>query len=375
MHIAICFDGQGKHDVRVVRKWIKNKPEILGRLQEIQKLLSFDLEEIAFDGCKANQLDYMQTLSFIWNQILFEYYIKKIPFKPAFAFGHSLGHYNALVSAGVLSFEEALQVVEERSSLVARGFSNEQCGMLHVKYSDVESFARLNTLCQVHSRLGRVLEISIHNSKHDIVVSYFGYSVQEAREALKEFSLKPLAVQAPYHSSAMETIGTDFYRVIEPLRPKTPQIPVLSNVTARPISEFLCKKDLMLHLTCPLFMDACMQYCVDQEVNTIVHLSLSNIVPTLLELNCPECSCYHLADPKQEQAFFLLTEDHNRNVQEEYRKLLGGFSAIAGLPNKKNIDFVEIHNAMTAYQNLAGGIGSDELAHMQKLYGQACEAF
>lgn len=373
MRIAIGFDGQGRHDVQAIRKWTADKPEAQEWLQKIQGLLSFNLEEVAFDERRVNQLAYMQTLSFIWNQMLFDYYIKKIPIKPTFVIGHSLGHYNALVSAGVLSFEEALRLVEERAALVTRAFSHGRCGMLYVRYSDEEQFARLDALCRAHSGSGKVLEISILNSKHNAVVSYSGYSEQEAKDALKEFTVKPLAVQAPYHSSAMEAVGAGFYRAVAPLHPKAPQIPVLSNVTAKPVSEVLCKKDLMRHLTCSLSMEACMRYCADQEVDTFVHLSLTGTVAALLAVNCPECGCYHLADPDQEQAFFRLVENLCGNTRGEYRKLLGVFSTIAGLPGKKGIDCAEIRNAMTAYQNHADMAGAD-LARLKKLYEQACEA-
>jgi [acyl-carrier-protein] S-malonyltransferase len=373
MRIALCFDGQGRHDAQTIQKWIAKKPETQEWLQKIQGILSFNLKEIVFDERRANQLDYMQTLSFIWNQMLFDYYTKKIHFKPAFVFGHSLGHYNALVSAGVLSFEEALRIVEDRAALVTRAFSHGHSGMLYVKYSDEKSFAHLDTLCRVYSESGKLLEISILNSHQNAVVSYSGCSGQEAKEVLKEFAVKPLMVQAPYHSSAMKVIGTEFYQSIAHLCPKAPQISVLSNVTAMPISEVLCKKDLMRHLTCRLSMDACMRYCADQEVDTFVHLSLSGTVPTLLRMNCPECDCYHLADPDSEQAFFQLVEDHHRNNQEEYRKLLGEFSTIAGLPQKRGIDCAEIRNAMMAYQNHADEIGKTEFTRLQKLYGQACE--
>lgn len=374
MNIAFCFDGQGKHEALTMQRWIKQKPDAEEWLQKINEILPFDIFQVLSDECMANKIEYMQTISFIWNQMIFEYYTKKYLLRPKFVFGHSLGHYNALVSAGVLSFEEVLQLVVDRASLIAKVFGNDYCGMVHVKYSDAEHFSYLYDICQDYCTDDKTLQISILNSEYNVIVSYSGYSRQQAEEILKNFTVKPLAVRAPYHSIAMEAISAEFYELLEPLSPKSPKIPVISNVIAKPVSAEMCKKDLMRHLTDTLQMDACMRYLSDQEVDTCVHFSLTNIVPALLAVNCPESKCYHLVDPDQEQAFHRLTEaDDHENIEDEYRKILGEFSTIPRFSDSNNIACIEIRKAMTNYQNREEKIDESQLISVRELYEQTCK--
>ena len=152
---------------------------------------------------------------------------------PAFAAGHSLGEYTALVAAGSLDVADAVRLVRARGTYTQEAVPAGQGAMaavLKVEAAVVEAALR-------EAREAGVVEVANYNAPGQTVISGHAAAVARAGALLKERGARavPLKVSAPFHCSLMapaaERLAADLARV--PFR--EPAFPVVANVTARPL--------------------------------------------------------------------------------------------------------------------------------------------
>ena len=84
--------------------------------QIAEEILGYNIKEISFNGVKEklNSTKFTQPAIFI-NSIIKDRILKEKGIEPCAVAGHSLGEYSALVSANVLSYENALKIIKIRS--------------------------------------------------------------------------------------------------------------------------------------------------------------------------------------------------------------------------------------------------------------------
>ena len=140
--------------------------------------------------------------------------------------GHSLGEYAALVSAGVMPFEDALIAVSARAkemASVSLADSGKMAGVIG-PYEKIEAI-----LAQVD---GYVVAAN-RNSRMQTVIAGSTDGVEKASEMLKDAGLRviPLSVSHAFHSEIVAPASDPLRNVLRRLHIKGPRIPVISNVT------------------------------------------------------------------------------------------------------------------------------------------------
>src|SRR5206468_3934737 len=111
---------------------------------------------------------------------------------PAFGAGHSLGEYSALVSAGALSFEDALRLVRLRGLAMQAAVPEGQGAMAAILGGET---AAVVELCDA-ARGDDVLAPANFNAPGQIVIAGHTAAVQRAKQLASERKLKaiPLSV-------------------------------------------------------------------------------------------------------------------------------------------------------------------------------------
>ena len=120
MHNAFLFPGQGSQYVGMGKDIFNQSPTVQKTYNSASNILGFNLQDISFGGPEIRLMETQFTQpaifvhSVVVNTILKEKYIQ-----PHAVAGHSLGEFSALVSAGVLAFDDALKIVKIRSTEMA----------------------------------------------------------------------------------------------------------------------------------------------------------------------------------------------------------------------------------------------------------------
>jgi [acyl-carrier-protein] S-malonyltransferase len=151
---------------------------------------------------------------------------------PAFAAGHSLGEYSALVAAGALAFDDAVRIVHLRGRAMQEAVPEGQGAMAAIMGGDDQT---VSALC-AEAAAGDVLAPANFNSPGQIVISGSAPAVARAVELAPARKLKaiPLKVSAPFHSALMAPAARAVDAALETIPIGKLVFPVVANVDGKP---------------------------------------------------------------------------------------------------------------------------------------------
>ena len=154
---------------------------------------------------------------------------------PAFAAGHSLGEYSALVAAGALDLESAVRICRLRGQAMQDAVPPGLGAMAAIMGMDAEGVARL---C-ADAAQGDVLSPANFNSPGQIVVAGHARAVERAREIVgaRGGKLTPLKVSAPFHCALMRPAAERLAPALAETKIGALAFPVVANVDAEPNAD------------------------------------------------------------------------------------------------------------------------------------------
>lgn len=121
-----------------------------------------------------------------------------------------------------------------------------------------------------------VVEIANYNSYEQTVISGEKMAVEKAMEILKQNGAKkvvPLAVSVPAHSSLLKEKAQEFAEYLDQIEIKDAKIPVISNITAKPIQKAEeIKQELKHHFYSPVRWVQSVEFMVNSGVDTIYEI-------------------------------------------------------------------------------------------------------
>lgn len=148
---------------------------------------------------------------------------------PAVVAGHSLGEYSALVAAGVLEFESALDLVALRARLMHAAPPGAMAAVLGADQATAEA------LCEAAAEAG-VCQIANLNSPEQVVLSGAPAAIDEAVRRAQEFGARRavrLSVSGAFHSPLMAAAADRLATALADTQFSPPTCPVVPNATAR----------------------------------------------------------------------------------------------------------------------------------------------
>ncbi len=235
--VAYVFPGQGSQSTGMGLDLYDSYPSAKAVFDEADASLGFPLSRICFEGPDEeltkthNVQPAILAVSIACLKAIGEDAIVNFP-SPTFVAGHSLGEYTALVAAGALGLADAVLLVRERGRLMYKAGLKNPGSMLAVIGLDEETVKDIS----LHSGT----EISNINCPGQIVISGATQALAEADKLARARGARvliPLKVSGAFHSALMEPVIAEFSKIVSNVRFQPPSIPVISNVTARPLTD------------------------------------------------------------------------------------------------------------------------------------------
>ena len=248
---AFVFPGQGAQYPGMGKNIFESSTLAKERFLQANEILDFNITEIMFgedpDALKETRVT--QPAIFLHSTILSEVMADR--FQPDMVAGHSLGEFSALVSTGVLSFKDGLNLVRERALAMQSACEQSpgtMAAILGLEDKVVES------VCE--STPGIVIAAN-YNCPNQLVISGSKDAIDRACNELKEVGAKRalvLPVGGAFHSPLMEPAKKRLAAAIENTVFKTPSCAVYQNVCATGIFDSdKLKANLISQLTAPVY--------------------------------------------------------------------------------------------------------------------------
>lgn len=271
MKTACVFPGQGSQKLGMGKELFEKYPEVVRKADEI---LGYSIVELCLED-PSHLLDntrYTQPALFVINALSYLDYITTNPV-PEYLAGHSLGEYNALAAAGMLTFEEGLRLVSIRGKLMSEVAGGAMAAIIGVKREQIE---------EVLENRFPGIEIANYNSYLQNVISGPAEIIEKAEPVFENLHIRfiKLNVSGAFHSSYMESAKRAFDVFLEQIHFETPQIPVLSNYTAQPYHIENVKKNLSMQLISPVRWLDIMEILLN-ETNQVVQTGPGRVLKGL----------------------------------------------------------------------------------------------
>lgn len=228
---AILFPGQGSQKPNMGREISQNLSSADEIWQRANAILGRDLRAICFDGAEVDLKDtrVAQPALLVVGYLHF-LAARENGLEPKMAAGHSLGEYTALVAAGALELEAALELVKKRSELMAEAPAGAMAALIGL------ADEKLDSVLEIAGENGTVVAANF-NSPGQIVVSGAPAAVEAAMQEAKNQGAKitvKLPVAGAFHSPLMQEAGAQMSELLDTAPFQNAQIPVYQNTTAKP---------------------------------------------------------------------------------------------------------------------------------------------
>tara|TARA_B100000795_G_scaffold259464_1_gene234461 strand:+ start:70 stop:996 length:927 start_codon:yes stop_codon:yes gene_type:complete len=246
---SVIFPGQGSQFVGMGKEFYDNFDLVKSQFKEADEVLQFPLSKLILEGPKEdlNLTINTQPAIFLISYSIFNVVKKEfnIDLNEAKYFaGHSLGEYSALSCAGYLSFSETIKVLRIRGDAMQNSVPKGEGGMVAVLGSSIQTIEKILKDNEEKFKV----QIANDNSDGQIVLSGKINDLDQLIKILKENSIKniKLPVSAPFHCSLMTNATNIMSNEIKKLNFKDSNKKLISNVTAKEISNTSELKDLLI---------------------------------------------------------------------------------------------------------------------------------
>ncbi len=255
--VTLLFPGQGSQSAGMGRSLADAYPEARAVFEAADEALGTKLSKLCFEGPEETLRHTEVTQPAILTTsiaALRAVQTERPDLTFAFAAGHSLGEFSALVAAGVLQFEDAVRLVQTRGRLMQAAVPSGEGAMSAVMGLEAGPIAQV---CEdVTREVGTVVAPANFNSPEQTVISGEAKAVAEANQRLSAAGAKKvveLAVSAPFHCALMQPAADGLREALADIDVGSFAFPVVSNVEARPNTDPTRVKALLVQqVTAPV---------------------------------------------------------------------------------------------------------------------------
>jgi [acyl-carrier-protein] S-malonyltransferase len=284
------------------RGLVDAQPELGELFSSASATLGFDLAQVCFEGPaeELTQSDRAQPGIFVVSVAAYKALQTRVPDLEVTAVaGLSSGEWAALYAADVVSYEDAIRVLEARGRFMQEACQESPGGMLSIIGLDRPA---LEEIC---SETG--LEIANLNSPAQTVLSGPKEAVEPAVEKAKARGAKmaiPLPVAGAFHSSLMKPAAERFGNFLIDIPIQAPALPVLSNASGKPHgTPNEIRARMVEQITASVDWIANIEWIIGQGTTQFVECGPGKVLSGLIKRIDKQSIVHNIQEPSDLEAF------------------------------------------------------------------------
>lgn len=293
--IAFLFPGQGAQSVGMGKDIYENYPEAKKVYDTADATLGKSITNICFEGPEDELKQTVNTQPCIVTTsiAMLESLWSQLKITPDYTAGHSLGEYCAMYTAGVMSLETTLKLIQKRADLMGMTKGGSMAAVLNASEEVLE--AGLNE----GKKVGYV-DVANYNSPAQTVITGDDAAVKAAGEYMIANGARrvvPLAVSGAFHSKFMQEAGTVFAEYIKDAELCDASLSVITNVDAvATVSAEDFRNKMPRQIYSSVYWTQTIQKMTEEGVDTFIEIGPGKVLAGLNKKIAPEATVYNVYD-------------------------------------------------------------------------------
>jgi [acyl-carrier-protein] S-malonyltransferase len=300
---AFVFSGQGSQAVGMGQALASASPAAAAVFDEADDALGQSISQLAWEGPSEaldrteNAQPALLATSIAYLAAVRERQQEDGDPQPAFAAGHSMGQYSALVASGVLSLEDGVRLVRQRGTLMQSSGGGRDGAMAALIGLDDAQLPELLARAAEHG----TFVVANRNAPGQVVVSGERVAIEAGAEIAKELGAKRaivLPVSVAAHSPLMADAADGMRAALAGIDVRDPSTTLLANADAHAITTADgARAELVEHLTAGVDWVAAVRSMSDAGVTTFVEVGPGRVLSGLIKRIAPDAEIVAADDP------------------------------------------------------------------------------
>ena len=236
---VFMFPGQGSQYIGMGKEFYEQIPVCKEVYDLASEVTGLDIPALCFEeNEKLNITEYTQICMLATETAIYMA-LEQNGYQPDVTAGLSLGEYGALIASGVMTAEEAFELVRKRGIFMQEAVptGGAMAAVLGLDAAAIEQICR-----ETAEQTGSEISIANYNCPGQIVISGQEGAMHLAGETCKASGAKrvvPLKVSGPFHSKMLQQAGEKLKEELKKVEIRDSFVPYIANVTA----DYVTKKE------------------------------------------------------------------------------------------------------------------------------------
>lgn len=229
---VFMFPGQGSQYIGMGKEFYEQIPICKEVYDLASEVTGLDIPALCFEeNEKLNITEYTQICMLATEAAIYMA-LEQNGYQPDVTAGLSLGEYGALIASGVMTAEEAFELVRKRGIFMQEAVpaGGAMAAVIGLDAAAIEQICR-----ETAEQTGSEVSIANYNCPGQIVISGQEEAVHLAGETCKASGAKrvvPLKVSGPFHSKMLQGAGEKLKEELKKVEISDSFVPYIANVTA-----------------------------------------------------------------------------------------------------------------------------------------------
>ncbi|MEX1030254.1 MAG: malonate decarboxylase subunit epsilon [Paenibacillaceae bacterium] len=315
MTTAFLFPGQGSQIPGMLHQLPKSRA-VLDIIEEAASVLNADVYQ--YDKAEALGSTVAVQIALLVTGVATARLLMQEGGQPSYVAGHSVGAFGAAVTAGVLSFRDALLLVQLRATLMERLFTSGY-GMgviVGLGQPQVKQFLEEAT------GMGEQVYLGCVNSELQVTVAgtISGVSaVLKAAHGKGASKAEMLRVPVPSHCCLLDSVSASLEEAFSRIRLRESSIPYVANTTARLLRQSAgIRDDLIRGVARPVMWHEMTTQLYERGTRLYIEMPPGEVLSSLAKASLSQAQSVAASGTALESLLHLIRQENLRGCDEIY---------------------------------------------------------